>query len=212
MGRDAKSDPSTSVERRPLTLRLRDGTPILVRPIVPEDKALLRDGLRRLSPESRYRRFLAAISELSHSQLKYLTEVDYINHMAWVALEVAKRTHAGIGVARYVRLEDDAEAAEVAVTVVDSHQSRGVGTVLLGLLSRSAAEHGITTFVAYVLPENRRMLNLFRDLGAKATRQEERLIRVEIPVPKDLRSLPTTPAGRVFNAVAREMARAGKTG
>ncbi len=73
-----------------------------------------------------------------------------------------------LGVARYIRLENDPTVAEVAVTVLDSHQGRGLGTLLLALLARSAREHGIETFRAYVLEDNTAMIRIVSDLGGSA--------------------------------------------
>lgn len=92
--------------------------------------------------------------------------------------------------------------AEVAVTVLDAYQGRGLGTLLLGLLSRSAAAQGIRTFRAYVHEDNDAMLRIFRDLGAKVGRADVGVCQLDIPVPEDPDILPDTPTGRVFKAVA----------
>lgn len=189
----------------PMTLRLRDDAPVLVRPITPGDKKLLQDAFHRLSPTSRYRRFMSAVTELSDSDLRRFTEIDYTNHMAWVAIDEAASGHPLLAVARYVRLPHEPATAEVAVAVVDSHQGRGLGTLLLGVLGRSAAANGIRRFLAYVLPENAPMMQIFRGLGATATFEGE-VYRVYVPVPEDPRDLPRTAAGRVFRAVAKEYA------
>src|SRR5207247_221841 len=128
----------------------RDGSYVRVRPIRPEDRERLRVGLHQLSAASRYHRFLAALSELSAEQLRYLTEVDQVNHLAWIALDPALAGEPAVGVARCIRVPEDPAMAEVAVTVLDAYQGRGLGTLLLGLLSRSAAAQGIRTFRAYV--------------------------------------------------------------
>ncbi|MDH3458820.1 MAG: GNAT family N-acetyltransferase [Gemmatimonadota bacterium] len=188
----------------PIRLELRDGTPILVRPIVPDDRQRLRDGLERLSEHSRYRRFMSVLRELTEPQLAYLTDLDYENHMAWAAIDLSLPDQPGVGVARYIRRDDDATKAEVAVTVVDSHQGRGLGTLLLGVLSQTASENGIETYIAHVLAENAPMLRIFAELGGQAETDGE-ITRVEIPVPKDPRDLPNTPAGRAFRAIARRM-------
>jgi RimJ/RimL family protein N-acetyltransferase len=188
-----------------MTLRLRDGVPVRVRPVVPDDKALLQDAFHRLSPTSRYRRFMSAVKELSARDLERFTEIDYTNHMAWVAIDENAPGHPLLAVARYVRLPHEPETAEVAVAVVDSHQGRGLGTLLLGVLSRSAAGNGIRRFLAYVLPENAPMTQIFRDLGATVEFERD-VYRVYVPVPEDPRELPKTPAGRVFAAVARQYA------
>ena len=190
-----------------LRTSLRDGTPVLIRPVVPEDKALLRDGFQRLSDVSRYRRFMCVAADLTEEQLRYFTEIDYQGHMAWIAVDLSQPHQRTLGVARHVRFTDRPDTAEVAITVVDSHQGKGLGTLLLGMLARSATESGIDTWVAFVLTENTPMLKLFRDLGARsATVEGPGVMRVVIPVPRDLARLPQTPAGKVFRAVAREMA------
>jgi RimJ/RimL family protein N-acetyltransferase len=184
--------------------RLRDGTRVVVRPILPEDKARLSAGLERLSELSRYRRFMSVVHELSERQLRYLTEIDQMDHMAWVALDPERPGQPGLGVARYIRLDDPA-VAEVAITVVDSHQGRGLGSLLLGLLARSASRHGIHTFRAYVLADNTPMLRMLLDLGAEVQR-EDGILRLDVPVPDDPETLPDTPTGRAFKVIAAEMA------
>jgi RimJ/RimL family protein N-acetyltransferase len=189
--------------------RLRDGTRVVVRPILPEDKHRLNEGLQRLSELSRYRRFMTVVHELSEKQLRYLTEIDYVDHMALVALDPEQPGLPGLGVARYVRLPNR-EVAEVAITVMDSHQGRGLGTLLLGLLSRCASEGGIHTFRAYVLADNRPMLKMLLDLGATVQR-EEGTLRLDVPVPKEPEALRMTSTGRAFKVIAAQMAARKRT-
>ena len=148
---------------------LRDGGHVRIRPIVPSDKSRLAAGLARMSPESRYRRFFTAVDELTPSALAYLTEIDYTAHFAWGALDLDEPDEPGVGVARYVRLPDDPETAEVAVAVVDDHQSRGIGTLLLEVAALTAREHGIRRFVATVLPANAAVAQLVAGLGVPVT-------------------------------------------
>jgi RimJ/RimL family protein N-acetyltransferase len=183
-------------------LALRDGTRILVRPILPEDKQALREGFDRLSERSRYRRFLTSLEHLSDRQLRDLTEVDYVDHMAWVAVDPSRPERPGIGVARYVRLPEEPTAAEAAVTVIDEYQGRGIGTILLGLLAGSARAHGIRCFRGYVLAENAPMMEVLQGLGARVA-QDGTLLRIEVPIPATADELPDTPTGRVFKSVAR---------
>lgn len=193
--------PTPSID--PRRFILRDGSPVLVRPIVPEDKVRLVEGLARLSERSRYYRFMTAVVRLTEQQLHYLTEIDYAGHMAWIALDPTVPGEPLLGVGRYIRIEGEPEVAEAAVAVVDSHQGRGLGTLLLGLLALSAVRNRIHHFRAYVLAENLSMLRIFLDLGATA-RREANLHVVDMAIPEDPRDLPDTPAGRVFKAVARE--------
>ncbi|HEV2671883.1 MAG TPA: GNAT family N-acetyltransferase [Gemmatimonadales bacterium] len=197
--------PVTAVTRcavPPGEFRLRDGLRVRVRPIRPEDRDRLQVGLHRLSAASRYQRFHAAVAELSPEQLRGLTEVDQVNHIAWIALDPAVPGEPALGVARCIRLPLEPRTAEVAVTVLDACQGRGLGTLLLGLLSESAARQGIRTFRAYVRADNDAMLRIFKDLGADVGELEEGVYRLDIPVPEDPAAVPDTPTGRVFKAVA----------
>jgi GNAT superfamily N-acetyltransferase len=148
------------------TVTLRDGASILVRPIGPEDKSLLLDGFERLSEDSRYRRFFMSLSSLSPRMLAYFTEVDHSDREAIIAIE--PRSSQALGVARYGRLSEDPEAAEVAVAVVDDWHRRGVARALLAELSARAQDEGLRRFVALVQADNRDALALFgRVSGSK---------------------------------------------
>jgi RimJ/RimL family protein N-acetyltransferase len=164
--------------------RLRDGQEILVRPIRPDDREDLAAGVRRLSPESRYRRFFTPTHELSASTLSYLTEVDHHDHEALVALEPG--TEHGIGVARFVRSPEDPERAEVAVAVDDSWHNRGVASALLGRLTQRAREEGVRRFSAEVLADNRPMLELIDELGEVTLRRlDQGSVEVEVELPSE---------------------------
>jgi GNAT superfamily N-acetyltransferase len=201
-GVEPVSTAKRNVAPEPFEVTLRDGTRALLRPIRPEDKTRLQEGVRRLSPESRYRRFHAALDRLTDAQLADLTEIDYEDHMAWVAVTL-EPDGRGMGVARYIRLAEDPTIAEVAVTVADEYQGRGLGSLLLLVLSRSAIEHGIRTFRNYVLADNVAMLAALSDLGATSTLDEGYGVhRVDMPLPDDPESLPDTSAMRVLHASA----------
>jgi RimJ/RimL family protein N-acetyltransferase len=164
--------------------RLRDGEEILIRPIRPDDREELAEGMRRLSPESRYRRFFTPTSELSAAALSYLTELDHHDHEALVALDPG--SEHGIGVARFVRSADDPELAEVAVAVADSWHNRGVGTALLDRLTQRAREEGVRRFSAEVLADNRPMLELIEDLGNVTLRHlDHGSVEVEVELPPE---------------------------
>jgi RimJ/RimL family protein N-acetyltransferase len=165
----------------PVVLRvaLKDGTPVTIRPIRPDDKPLLVDGLARLSEESRYRRFLSPIGGFTEDQLRYLTEVDYHDHFAWVALH-GEWPDVGLGVARYVRVPDRPDVADVAVTVVDEYQGRGLGTILLAVLARTALAEGIRRFRGDVLAVNTPMRRLLRRFGAEAHLESPGLVEAEL--------------------------------
>lgn len=133
----------------------------MLREVRSDDKAVIAAGFERLGPESRYRRFFTPMRRLSDSDLRYLTEVDHLDHEAVLAFEP---DGGPVGVARYVRREEPAEA-EVAVAVVDDWQGRGAGTALLERLVDRAAENGIERFVASILQENEDAIELFRSIS-----------------------------------------------
>ncbi len=185
--------------------RLRDGTAVLLRPIWPNDKDGLVDGLARMSMRSRLMRFLAPVRRLTESDLCYLTEIDFRDHMAWVALDLSAPGRPGIGVARCVRVSNRPDVAEPAIAVVDSHQRLGLGPLLLGALARSAAANGIAAMEATVLADNRPMLKLLRDLGGQVAPDGQGLLRVSGRIPRDPDTLALSDAARLFASAFRAL-------
>lgn len=170
--------PQTSEWQR--RAQLRDGTPILLRQIRPQDRERLREGFERLSPTSRFLRFHTVIEALSEDQLDYLTTVDHVDHEAIVALDVSASTAPGVGVARWIRSQDDATVGEAAVTVADDYHGRGVGTLLLGAIAERGVDLGLRTLRSIVLDANSAMLEVFDHLGASRRRGDEGTWVVEI--------------------------------
>lgn len=138
-----------------------DGGELVVRSIQPGDRSLLAAFVDKLSPSSRYRRFLGPKESLAEGELTWFTDLDHHDREALIALDGDEL----VAVARYIRLEDRPQVAEVAVTVADDWQLRGVGTALLGGLIERAKDEGVTTFVASCLADNVAMIALLRDLG-----------------------------------------------
>lgn len=138
---------------------LRDGTVAHVRPITPEDGGALRRFHNRQSDESIYLRFFAPLRELSDKDVHRFTHVDYDDRVALVA------TLSGeiIGVGRYDRVTPT--SAEVAFNISDHYQGKGIGSVMLEHLAAIAQERGIHKFIAEVLPQNRKMLMVFKEAG-----------------------------------------------
>jgi GNAT superfamily N-acetyltransferase len=190
------------VGARTTVLALRDGGRIRIRPIVPEDRELIRWGFEHLSEESRYRRFMG-LKRLSERDLDYLTTIDYKNHFAWVAFAHDVPHEPGVGVARYVRSTENPEEAEAAVAVLDDYHNRGIGTLLLEALAAVALENGIKRFTGYVLVENRPMKDLLHTLGAKLHTDSPGVERMTLELPAQLDELRGTPLYRVLRAVAR---------
>jgi len=144
---------------------LRDGSTVLIRQVRGSDAPLLADGFARLSARSRQLRFLTAKHTLSAAELRYFTEVDHHDHEAIGALSPADGR--GVGIARYIRDSGDPEAAEIAVTVADDWQGRGLGTELLARLSDRARQAGIARFTATTAYGNAAMAAVLRNMGAE---------------------------------------------
>lgn len=159
--------------------RLRDGASIVIRPIEPDDRELLRSGFEQLSDRSRYFRFQSSAPHLGEEQLSYLTVVDHHDHEALVAVD--PDSHEGVGVARFIRISD--EAAECAIVVADNWQNRGVGTKLLDRLVERARDEGIERFIALVLAENPDAIRLLERLGDTVQHSYGPQVELEIALP-----------------------------
>jgi acyl-CoA synthetase (NDP forming)/RimJ/RimL family protein N-acetyltransferase len=146
---------------------LVDGHTAHLRPIRPDDA----DGLQRFhvaqSPESVYLRFFAPMPRLSERDLYRFTHVDHVDRVAFVATVMGEI----VGVGRYDRV--DAGTAEIAFNISDAHHGRGLGSVLLEHLAAAARENGLHRFVAEVLPQNRKMIGVFRDAGYEVSHRYE---------------------------------------
>jgi acyl-CoA synthetase (NDP forming)/RimJ/RimL family protein N-acetyltransferase len=156
---------------------LTDGGVARLRPIMPSDAPKLVQFYERVSPESKYLRFFAPYPRLSPRDVKRFTEVDYVDRVAFI-LTLGDEM---IGVGRFDRTEND--QAEVAFLIEDAHQGRGIAQLLLEHLAEAARERGITGFVAEVLPENRRMAQVFADAGYRVSKGiEDGVLSVEFPI------------------------------
>ena len=148
---------------------LRDGSEVIIRQLTPADAPALAAAFERLSDESRDLRFLGAKTSLSSHELEYLTDVDGHAHEALGAIDPL--TGHGVGTARFVRLAPDGRVAEVAVTVVDEWQGRGLGTLLLEELTDRARAEGIERYTALVSGENETVVAMLERIGARLRRE-----------------------------------------
>jgi len=146
---------------------LRDGGTAHLRPIRPDDAEALQRFHVSQSPESIYLRFFAPMPRLSDRDLLRFTHVDHHDRVAFV-ITIGSEI---IGVGRFDRVEPT--SAEVAFNISDAHQGRGIGSVLLEHLAAAARERGVRRFVAEVLPQNRKMMSVFRDAGYEVRHQFE---------------------------------------
>jgi GNAT superfamily N-acetyltransferase len=157
--------PDTTTPDLPtIAVTLRDGAVAELRPIHPEDRGLLAEGLSLMSIESRFARFGVGVDHLTPSELDYLTNVDQVGHVAWGA--AVDDEPAGVG--RYIRFSDPV-CADIAVTVVDRFQGRGLGRLLFEALVASARANEIAELCFAVQPFNDAVQRILRGVDVDLT-------------------------------------------
>jgi len=159
-------------------LVLANGTRLRFRPISSHDRDRLARLFARLTPESRYRRFLSPKRQLTPQELVYLTEIDHETHEAIAAVD--QRDGSIVGVGRYAQFADRADVADVAFTVADELQGMGIGTVLARCLVDRARANGFTLLTATTLWENRPARALLRRLRFRARASHGPEIELEL--------------------------------
>jgi len=170
---------STYPTRYETDILLRDGSSLHLRPIKPDDAQALLELHKRLSPRSIYFRYFSPLPELSEERAKALASVDYDNTFALVG-ELANRL---VGVACYYRDEETRNRAEVAFLIEDALQGRGIATRMLERLAEIAREKDITAFEAYVLGDNRKMMDVFIHTGFEVERRlDGGVFKVTFPI------------------------------
>ena len=176
---------------------VHEGLRVFLRPVLPEDRDPLTEGFAGLSQRSRYYRFFACRNHLTDRELHYFTEVDQLNHIAWIAFDTSRPRMHSLGLCRFIRDKNDATAAEFAVTVVDAYQHQGLGTILLAVLFLRAEAVGIHRLRACVLPENLVVIRWLRSLGVDTPCQKEYL-ELELKTGLDRSKKPGTPSWDKF--------------
>jgi acetyltransferase len=153
------------------TCTLNVGTPILLRPLRGDDARKLETVFRKLSPESRYCRFLTCKISLSPSELEYFTNCDGVNHLALGAFLTDFRGGELelVAVGRYVRDTNGFAFAEVAIVVADAWQQHGIGKLLFAAFAAGAWQAGIRYWKAVFLVYNRALQRLLETVGEEQT-------------------------------------------
>lgn len=175
-----------------------------VRPIKPSDKKLFQRGFSELSERSRYLRFFTIDSKLSDYQLNYFTNVDGINHVAWGMLDETGDEPKPVGVGRFVRLKDKPETAEVAITLVDAYQRKGLGRVLFSVVNIVAARIGVKKLRFFVLKENSFFLNFLKHFDFLNQETEGRTILVDTKVIPNHKEITKNPKLESFIAIMKK--------
>jgi RimJ/RimL family protein N-acetyltransferase len=150
---------------------LRNGTQVEIRALRPSDRDALVDAARRTSDRSLYRRFFGVRREFNDQEVTGFVEVDFIRHVALVAVMHTAAHEPIVAGARYMVVRPG--VAEFACTVVDEFQGRGIASALLRQLVHLARAAGITQLIAEVMPENTAMLRVFERSGLRAQMRRE---------------------------------------
>jgi len=142
---------------------LRDGTRLEIRDQRPEDRAELLDAFGRMGEQSRYYRFFAPKRGFTEAEEARFMNVDFVNHVALVAVIEQAGARQIVGAGRYMLLQPG--TAEIAFGIDDAHQKKGIASLLIRNLAAIAREAGLETFQAEVLADNAPMLKVFRKCG-----------------------------------------------
>lgn len=158
---------------------LRDGRRLEIRALRPDDRAGLAAAVARSSDQSLYRRFFSLKRSFSESEVEYFLNVDFINHVALVAVVDEDGRPAIAGGARYI--VEQPGMAEIAFAVVDEYQGQGIGAALMRHLAAIAVSAGLKELIAEVLPDNMPMLKVFEKSGfPRSVKHEAQVVHVSL--------------------------------
>ena len=158
---------------------LRDGRPMEIRALRPDDQVELLAAVDRASAKSRYRRFFGAKRYFSDKEIAFFVNVDFVNHVALVAVVEEGGRPTIVGGGRYVVVQPG--HAELAFAVVDQYHGQSIGAALMHHLIAIARDDGLTELIADVLADNIPMLKIFEKCGlCVSTRHEAQIVRVSL--------------------------------
>ena len=179
---------------------IRDNTYLCFKTLEKRDREKIIEGFKKLSKSSVYHRFFGFMKELSDKQLEDLLNVDKKNHVAWTAFDIKDEDMIGVGVGRFKRLTTNSNEAELALTVIDEYQNKGVGSILLAIMYYLAGKLKIDIFTGFILSDNSRLIQRFRELGAimKRTGNE---FEMRLPVYQDFDKIPKSNYSSVIKQI-----------
>jgi RimJ/RimL family protein N-acetyltransferase len=150
---------------------LRDGRPVEIRALRPDDRDELVAAVGRASAQSLYRRFFAVKRGFTEEEIAFFSNVDFVNHVALVAVTEEGGRPVIVGGGRYIVVQPG--QAEVAFAVVDQYQGQGIGAALMSHLAATARAAGLQELIADVLPDNAPMLKVFEKSGLRLSLTRE---------------------------------------
>lgn len=156
-----------------------------VRPIEPADRVILQKGFKQLSDWSKHLRFFNVRSELNSSQLDFFTKVDGVSHVSWIIIDETNNEHNPVGVGRLVKLKNEPKIAEIAITVVDDYQKKGMGKILFSVLNVMATHNQIEKLRCYVISDNNFVLKVLDKFGVISRKKEGQISIIDTDVIKN---------------------------
>lgn len=150
---------------------MRDGSPVEIRSLRHADQGQLLAAVGRTSKESLYRRFFGPKREFTDKEIEYFTNIDFVNHVALVAVVDQPGAASIVGGGRYIVVQPG--TAELAFAVIDQYQGQAIGAALLRHLVAIARAAALKQFIADVLPSNAPMLKLFGRCGLPASKKRD---------------------------------------
>lgn len=179
---------------------IKDSTYLCFKELEKSDQEIFIAGFKKLSTASVYHRFFGFIKELSKKQLEDLFHTDKKNHVAWTAFDMKDDELVGVGVGRFKRSAINPSEAELALTVIDDYQAKGVGSVLLAIMYYLASKLEIDVFTAIILADNSKLIQRFKSIGAKMTRIKNEY-EMRLPVYKNFDDIPKSQYSRVLQPI-----------
>lgn len=165
-----------------------------------DDKEKFIAGFKKLSAKSVYRRFFGFMKDLSDKQLQEFLNTDKKDHVAWAAFDVVGDEAIGVGVGRFKRSVKNPREAELALTVIDDYQEKGVGSVLLGVMYYLGSKLNIDIFTGIIMSDNSKLIMRFKELGAVMTRLGSEY-EMRLPVHKNFDDIPSTRYSQIIKPV-----------
>ncbi len=179
---------------------IQDNTYLCFKALERHDRDKLLAGFKKLSSKSVYLRFFGFMKELTEEQVDDLLNTDKQDHVAWAAMDILQDEAIGVGIGRFRRSVTNPREAELALTVIDAYQGKGVGTVLLGVMYYLGAILDIDIFTGIIMADNARLIRRFKELGADLTRKGSEY-EMRLPVFRNFDEIPKTRYARTLKPV-----------
>ncbi len=161
----SSGDPSAAI----IHTHLENGNPVCIRRIQPSDEGLMREGIARMSPRSRYLRFFSGASTVPDWVIDRLLATDGHGHLAWGAIDTSQDRGTAIGAVHAIRPDDTSDCAEFSVAILDDYHGLGLGKLLTATILLDGASDGLNEFQVNTLSENDKAMAFVQKLGGVIT-------------------------------------------